>query len=227
MRKITGILLSMIFLLSFGMNSYAAETTLTEDNHSVDIGVYAVYEKSETNIDSAPVDDGKAEITLPDGTDITVEGLEDGDSEVIVYSIPDTDEDAKEWIDGLTEDKVQDGTPYVITIEGEDGSQKNPDGVTITIDIPDGVEDPVVYSVDENGNVTELDGEVKDGTITFEADGSPYYVIGQKMSGADSPPDVPPTGDNSNLWLWWLLLIVSAASITVICIEQKKHRAVK
>lgn len=227
MKKIILRLLSMAFVLSFGMTCYAAETTLTEDNRSVDIGVYAVYEKSDTNIDSAPVDDGKAEITLPDGVDITVKGLEDEDAEVIVFSISDTDEESKEWIDSLTEDKVKDGTPYVITIEGEDGSPKNPDGVTITIDIPDGVEDPVVYSVAENGNVTELDGEVKDGTITFEADGSPYYVIGRRALGSDPGPDVPPTGDNSNLWLWWLLLIVSAAGITVIGIEKKKNRAVK
>ena len=39
--------------------------------------------------------------------------------------------------------------------------------------------------------------------------------------------DNPQTGDNSNLWLWWILLIVSAASITVLCIEQKKRRATK
>ena len=39
--------------------------------------------------------------------------------------------------------------------------------------------------------------------------------------------DNPQTGDNSNLWLWWILLIVSAFGITVICIEQKKRKAMR
>ena len=39
--------------------------------------------------------------------------------------------------------------------------------------------------------------------------------------------DNPQTGDNSNLWLWWILLIVSAFGITVICIEQKKRKSMR
>ncbi|MBQ1771279.1 MAG: hypothetical protein II000_04985, partial [Clostridia bacterium] len=33
-----------------------------------------------------------------------------------------------------------------------------------------------------------------------------------------TPPDEPPTGDNSNLWLWITLLGVSTAAIAVLAV---------
>ena len=40
-------------------------------------------------------------------------------------------------------------------------------------------------------------------------------------------PDSPQTGDNTNLWLWWLLLIVSATGVIILSAEQRKRKAMK
>lgn len=94
--------------------------------------------------------------------------------------------------------------------------------VTITPDPDDGkVVDKVIVK-DENGNEIPVKDN-GDGTYTYEQpDGDVTIEVTFKD---DKTPDTPQTGDNSHMWLWWLLLIVSAVGITVICIEQKKRKA--
>ncbi|MBQ6701659.1 MAG: hypothetical protein IJN17_01735 [Clostridia bacterium] len=96
------------------------------------------------------------------------------------------------------------------------------DAVTITPAPDDGkVVDKVVVK-DENGKEIPVKDN-GDGTYTYEQpDGDVTIEVTFKD---DKYPDSPQTGDNSNLWLWWLLLIVSAFGITVICIEQKKRKS--
>lgn len=94
--------------------------------------------------------------------------------------------------------------------------------VTITPDPDDGkVVDKVVVK-DENGNEIPVKDN-GDGTYTYEQpDGNVTIEVTFKDQQTPNPPQ---TGDNSNLWLWWLLLIISAMGITVICIEQKKRKS--
>ena len=58
---------------------------------------------------------------------------------------------------------------------------------------------PVVYSLKPGGSMALLSADVKNGTITFTTDGSPYYVLGEKDSGStpSDPGDSPQTGGNS------------------------------
>ena len=120
------------------------------------------------------------------------------------------------------------------------------DGTNITAD----TEINAVYTIneytitfmDENGvykTLTVKHGEAvtmpevpaKDGyTVTWDTtnekatDNATVNAVYTKNAVSDNPPQ---TGDNSNLWLWWILLIVSAFGITVICIEQKKRKTMR
>ncbi len=96
--------------------------------------------------------------------------------------------------------------------------------VTITPDPDDGkVVDKVIVKDEDGNEIPVIDNG--DGTYTYEQpDGDVTIEVTFKDQQTPNPPQ---TGDNSNLWLWWLLLIISAMGITVICIEQKKHKAMK
>lgn len=85
---------------------------------------------------------------------------------------------------------------------------------------------------------TDSDGQVY---LDFYVTGlSPIaigWINGDDIAGADNDTEdnsttqkgdeesgMPATGDNSNLWLWWSLLITSATCITAISIEQRKRK---
>lgn len=67
MRKIISILLSLVLMLSFSVTVFAAETT---DKETRQIDVYARYVRDIAGEYTAPAEDGKATVTLPD--EITV-----------------------------------------------------------------------------------------------------------------------------------------------------------
>ena len=99
---------------------------------------------------------------------------------------------------------------------------------TITFMDENGVYKTLTYKHGEAVTMPEI--PAKDGyTVTWDT--TIEKATGNATVNAvytkNAVSDNPQTGDNSNLWLWWILLIVSAASITVLCIEQKKRRATK
>ena len=100
---------------------------------------------------------------------------------------------------------------YTITFKDENGVYK-----TLTVKHGEAVTMPEVPAKD--GYTVTWDT-----TIEKATDNATVNAVYTKNAVSDNPQ----TGDNSNLWLWWILLIVSAASITVLCIEQKKRRATK
>ena len=58
----------------------------------------------------------------------------------------------------------------------------------------------------------------KDGKITFQTDGNPYFMIGEQLldsTSADSGK-APKTGDTANLALWLMLLFTSGGIIVCI-----------
>ena len=99
---------------------------------------------------------------------------------------------------------------------------------TITFMDENGVYKTLTYKHGEA--VTMPEAPAKDGyTVTWNA--TIEKATGNATVNAvytkNAVSDNPQTGDNSNLWLWWILLIVSAFGITVICIEQKKRKAMR
>ena len=98
------------------------------------------------------------------------------------------------------------------------------DDVTITPDPDDGkVVDQVVVKDEDGNEIPVIDNG--DGTYTYEQpDGDVTIEVTFKD---EKTPDSPQTGDNSQLWLWWLLLIVSATGVVILWNEQRKRKAVK
>ena len=99
---------------------------------------------------------------------------------------------------------------------------------TITFKDENGVYKTLTYKHGEAVTMPEV--SAKDGyTVTWDT--TIEKATGNATVNAvytkNAVSDNPQTGDNSNLWLWWILLIVSAFGITGICIEQKKRKAMR
>ena len=93
MRKLTSILLAAVLLLSCTVTAFAAEAD------PVEIGVYA---KSEYSIDgeyTAPVENGSASATTPDGT-VAITNVPDNALTLVVVPM---DGGALTWVDGCVE----------------------------------------------------------------------------------------------------------------------------
>ena len=88
------------------------------------------------------------------------------------------------------------------------------------------LQNPVVYSLKSDGSMELLSADVKNGTITFTTDGSPYYVLGEKDSGStpSNPGDSPQTGDNSHMALWIALLAASVFGLAGTAVYSKRKR---
>ena len=191
MRRLSALILAMIFLLSFCITAYA---NLDDNSNQTDVSVYAKY-VDETKWDSAPVEEGKAEVTLPDGTDITVEDIEDNSWKLVVYEIPDSDKEAFEWISALLKEWTSDITPYHIYFVDEDENKKEANGVVIKFSLSDESEDVSVYAIQPDGTVNKLEAEITEDELVFEADGSPYYVLGSELT-ISGPTETPTPSAN-------------------------------
>ena len=101
--------------------------------------------------------------------------------------------------------------------------------LSVPFEIPNGLkaEKFAAWYVADDGKIEKLETWHEDGKLCWDVGHFSDFII--VYEGVETPdvPSGPQTGDNSKLWLWWLLLIVSAVGITVICVEQKKRRAVK
>lgn len=97
---------------------------------------------------------------------------------------------------------------------------------TVTFMSEDGVYKTV--TVKHGEKVTMPEAPTKDGyTVKWEkvldtvTEDTTVKAVYTEIPATDKPSS-PQTGDNSKLWLYWLLLIVSAACIVVICINRKR-----
>lgn len=89
----------------------------------------------------------------------------------------------------------------------------------------------VVYYVDANGNKTKYNVTVKNGFAFFETDHFSIYTLTTESDDTQTPPNntddnntSPNTGDNSNLPLWFAILIISSFGlVTTLCIGKSKN----
>lgn len=107
-----------------------------------------------------------------------------------------------------------------------DTTPETGDKVTITPKPDNGKEVDKVIVKDENGNTIPVTDN-GDGTYTYEQpDGNVTIEVTFKDKAEADPnkPDVPQTGDNSNLWMWFILLIASAAALFILLIGKRKKK---
>lgn len=97
--------------------------------------------------------------------------------------------------------------------------------VKVTLPIDEdlkGYENLEVTYIDENGKITVIESEIKDGKITFETDHFSYYaVIGNQTKVVNEVTDVPKTAVDSSNYYYIVLAIVSMG---VLLVAKKKKR---
>ena len=213
-----------VLVLSCGMTAFAAEANLNTDTEQKDIGVYVKYVDN-TVWNTVPTDeDGEGSATLPDGTEVEISDADKTKGRLVIDPI--TDKEALDWISSLTDGKVKTPQAFHIYYLDNNGNITNADGISVSMKPGDTLQNPVVYSLKSDGSMELLSADVKNGTITFTTDGSPYYVLGEKDGGTPSDPDNPPqTGDNSHMALWIAVLFVSGAGVIGTTVYGKKKRA--
>lgn len=175
----------------------AGNDTLEEEKQTT-FGFYATYIAGETDYFTAPVENGESQISLPDKTVITVDGIPEEGLTLVVYPVTDRDKDAWKWFSACMEGKGSNIVPYEIYFLNKDGDRLQADGVTVSILLPESMETPAAFSLGRDGKVTELASEIVNGKIVFRTDGRYYYVLAER-TGAVTPdtPDPAPDGTDT------------------------------
>lgn len=236
MKKIVMVLLSFTLLLFFGLTVFAAE------NEPAEIDVYARYVSAGDGEYTAEIISAAANITMEDGTVISVSGAPERAVTLVVVPIPTSEKEAWEW---FAECLKNTGTPvlaYDIYFLDSDGNCFNADGAVITMTAPSVDGTLIACSVNTDGIGEGLASAVNAGKITFTTNGSHYYVLAEKAGAAQTddpeepltpenpstseisnPTDTPKTGDNSNLLPWIILLTISGAGILFLLLPGKEN----
>lgn len=226
MKRTFSFLLTVILTLFCFVTAFAAESNQDGENRQTDISVYARYiDNKQWN--TVPVDEnGHGTTVLPGGTEITVSGALKLGWQLAIDPI--TEKDALDWIGGVLDGKAKDLLPLHIYFIDGSGKTTAATGVTVTIKLMEKLTDPVAYSLTSEGKTAGLTVSMEDGSLTFTTDGSPYYVLGEKVSGETSSPskpgNSPQTGDNSHMALWIVLLAVSVFSLAGTAVYSKRKR---
>ena len=229
---------------------YAGTSALTGEQGQTDFGIYATYIAGKTEYLTSPVKNGKAEIQLPDARRIVVSGVTDNSLTLVVYPINSQDTEAWEWFATCLEGKGKNISPFEIYFIDKKGNRIAVDGVTISLS--DALKNPSAFSLNSNGTLKILSVQSRDGQISFQADGSYYYVLAEKteqdnpnepttqpttQTGADNSTDVnhagsgaasgAKTGDDTPLELYMVLLFVGLITTSIAGLCKKKNYVAK
>ena len=212
MRKLLTTFCVCLLLLSCTATAFAAES----EDTSVD--VKAMYVENTPWSAVSPDEDGTAAVTLPDGTSLTVSGIQNVGWQLVIEPV--TEKEPLDWLNSLLSGKLNDRTALHIFFLDENGTVHSADGVTVTVSAETAPTD--VYSVSPDGSAKKRTGTLDGKRLTFTTDGSPFYVYGSRPT---PQPDTPQTGDNTHFALWLTMLTVSGAALLVVMvIGAKKSR---
>lgn len=226
MKRTLAFLLTVVLTLFCSVTAFAAEPD--DETKQTHVDVYAKYvNNTEWNV--VPVDaSGNGSTTLSDGTQITVSGAARSGWQLAIDPI--TEKEAVDWIGGVPDGKAKDLLPLHIYFIDASGNIKTADSVTVTVKQPENPNAPVAYSLSSEGTASGMAVSMENGSLTFTADGSPYYVLGEKDSGGTSPNgetpsdpgNSPQTGDTGRIWLRLAILMVSGMVLFGIISYRKR-----
>ena len=214
MRRLLAALLAVVLVCSMSIPAFAAEEE-KENNVTV---------KYVTTVEGAYVSDvknGAASISA-DGVSVSVTGAPSNAKTLVV--IPMTG-DALRWIDSCVDGEAK--AAYDIHFEDTEGNRIGANGVSVSV-AASGSE-LTVSSVNTSGADKNLSATVSNGSVSFTTDGNNYYVVWEKKTGGETPvtpntPNSPQTGDNSMIWLWVTIAVVSAGMIFFLVFwKRRKH----
>lgn len=210
MKRLLATLLTVVLVCSMSFPAFAAEENKEQD-------VTAKYIVTATGEYRAEVKNGTA---TADG--VTVTGAPTNAKTLVV--IPMTG-DALRWIDSCVDGEAK--AAYDIHFEDTEGNRIGANGVSVSV-AASGSE-LTVSSVNTSGADKNLSATVSNGSVSFTTDGNNYYVVWEKKTGGETPvtpntPNSPQTGDNSMIWLWVTIAVVSAGMIFFLVFwKRRKH----
>lgn len=184
--------------------SIGESSAIEQQGGSASRSVYAKYESAgEDESFSAQVIDGKASVTLPDGTVVSVSQVPGDGLYLHVYPIPEStrDDSPWQWFVQQMEGKGTKMRPYDIWFEDAFGEVQEISG-TILVSITPGADgeyhNPIVYyqPVPE-GDPVNMNAVFDDGTIRFRTTHNSYYVLleqTEESGGTGGESTQTPTG---------------------------------
>ena len=214
MRRLLAALLAVVLVCSMSIPAFAAEE---EKENNVTVKYVTTVEGAYV----AEVKNGAASIHT-DGVSVSVTGAPSNAKTLVV--IPMTG-DALRWIDSCVDGEAK--AAYDIHFEDTEGNRIGANGVSVSV-AASGSE-LTVSSVNTSGADKNLSATVSNGSVSFTTDGNNYYVVWEKKTGGETPvtpntPNSPQTGDNSMIWLWVTIAVVSAGMIFFLVFwKRRKH----
>lgn len=214
MRRLLAMLLTVVLVCSMSFPAFAAQD---EKENNVTVKYVSTVEGAYV----APVQNGVASINA-DGVSVSVTGAPSNAKTLVV--IPMTG-DALSWIDSCVDGDAK--AAYDIHFEDTEGNRIGANGVSVSV-AASGSE-LTVSSVNTSGADKNLSATVSNGSVSFTTDGNNYYVVWEKKTGGETPvtpntPNSPQTGDNSMIWLWVTIAVVSAGMIFFLVFwKRRKH----
>ena len=239
-RKITGLAVLFLLLIQiFPMTVFAAEDGAASSSQltlTVSVPGY-----------SADVDGGQAQTTLPDGTEITVQGGEQ--IKGLLFVVEPLGGETYEWISQCMEGKGTNIRAYDIYFLDKEGNRYEVTApITLLFSLNGDYEHPVVYYISETGETQKMESTVSGGRISFTTDHNSYYALAEQVgtegqdgtddtgkpsgsgsdtstSGGTSAKDSPKTGDDTAAGLWVGAMMVSAVLAACCLVLYRKKKA--
>ena len=179
-RALTGAAALCLLLAGLPVSALAQETQTVQDSQTV----------LTTKVNGHPdtVEQGSGEVTLDDGTAVTVEGdsLPDGLLFVVEHIQEEENGEIHDWIVKCMEGHGTNLRVYDIYFVDSNGQRYEVDGqITVTISLNGAYKNPSVYYVSEQGSVTRMESSVSGGKISFAATHNSYYVLAEQPEGGN------------------------------------------
>lgn len=214
MKRLLAALLAVVLVCSMSIPAFAAEEE-KENNVTV---------KYVTTVEGAYVSDvknGAASISA-DGVSVSVTGAPTNAKTLVVIPMAG---DALSWIDSCVDGDAK--AAYDIHFEDAEGNRIGANGVSVSVAVSGS--ELIVSSVNTSGTDKNLSSTTSGSNVSFTTDGNNYYVVWEKKTGGETPvtpntPNSPQTGDNSMIWLWVTIAVVSAGMIFFLVFwKRRKH----
>lgn len=243
---------ALIILYTTPLSAFAGTTSLHTADSKTDIGVYVKF-KDNTNRNNISIDEnGNGSLTLPDGTQIEINGADENNMRLMVDPI--TEKDAIEWLCATIPSDRENTTAYHIYYINAKGNTVPADGVTVTLKPKVKSTNITCYSVNPDSETKNISFKIENDGVTFTVNGDPYYAIVEKTDSASTSNNTtslditatdegnsdivteksesnntnngiaPQTGD-SGITLWGILLTVSGLALLCIIIHGKKSKS--
>ena len=242
--------LAAILLLSCPMTAFAAEADINQVPGNQGIEVYGSCQSSKDYYEIMLGVNGMDTVDLPD--DVMLSGKSDSEADnglrvVIIPVTADEEAEAYAWMASVSSKMGKEPAAYYLAFY-RGSTPVQPEGkVTVTMTAKDGYEKAKLCYMDGNANAKDVPYTTEQGNASFGMEQTGYYLF-LKTEGSSQPtepvdpddpsnptepidpddpnrpttPTAPQTGDNSNLWLWITLLLLSGTLLVGTTVYGRK-----